>query len=89
MNGISKNSPFTKLDKFDIETIVTKVRTLITQGKRKKATVAKKTQAYEEARMKNLSKKSADNPKLYTVWLSRFKINQSLPKFNTSDYMLL
>ena len=64
MNGLSKNSPFTKLDKFDIAMIVMKVCTLITQSESKKTSMAKKTQAYEEAWMKKSSKKSADNPKL-------------------------
>ena len=66
MSGLSKNSPYTELDKFIIKTIVTKVPTLITQDKQRKANDAKKQKAYHDACMKKGpgKKSSKDNPKL-------------------------
>ena len=72
MSGLSKNNPYTELDKFKIEMIVTKVCTFITQDKQRKANDAKKQKAYDYACMKKGpgKKSSKDNPKLQTVGFS-------------------
>ena len=58
---LPKKSKFVKLFKYDIEKIVTKVRTIITAEKRKKRSEEKREKGFKDAR---LEKASTDNPKL-------------------------
>ena len=73
MSKLSADSPYAELLTFKENQIWTKVRTLITGGKRRKANAEKRENAYKQARleksqkgraMKGAKKRNNDNPKL-------------------------
>ena len=71
IEGLTSRSPYYELLQFDKQKIVTKVRTLITQVKRRIETAEKKKTGFQDARLNNPTKKgkgkkskSIDNPKL-------------------------
>ena len=72
MSNLSSRSPFAELFQFEQAKIITKVRTVIQQERKKKVNAIKKKKAYDDAKLKMPPSKAQkkgkgrgkDNPKL-------------------------